>query len=617
MGSGHVGWRLRCQPEEHAPFLQPFAPAACSSSSSSGARQPSASLLSRSSCSAFVAILVGSWAVVKRSRWLKRKTGSAISGYPSTLRPAFHERLLDTEIQAAMQLFPESLRVESAEECSNKSDSALEGDELRGGWLPLFRGSAPYVSMFRNCVMVFHIPGWLLDPSHSKELEAVLGDIALCALLGVQPVLVLSLEHRVMSRMRSELGLEVDLQISPKKPAKALDKAVPQDVSKQAAVLQIFKQEAGWVCEEVERLLRRLGARPGTAGNEESLSVFASSQLFSSSPRWVKGTNHAKLLGQVHAIDVAQIRRRLADQEVVCLIPLGAGAGSEPRYVPSEELAAEVAKALQASKLIFFSRGQRLVDTRRGNVISTLQLRDATRVVEYVRENREQWANDHSMEFYCYLELLVKALQGQTRRGHLIDATRGALLKELYTTDGCGTMVSRDLYDGIRLANSGDVSGILALIEPLTVAGLLKRRSAYEVERACNERELFVWKRDDKTIGCVSLQCFEDAPKQAEVGCFVVSPKCRGKGHGAVLLSYIEQVALLQGLSSLFLLTTQTMGWFLERGFKEGTLADLPPSKRRTYDLGRSSKVYVKDIAALPSEVQQRFTFVEFETLDE
>lgn len=390
------------------------------------------------------------------------------------------------------------------------------------------------------------------------------------------------------------------------------------DERKQADMLQIFKQEAGLVCEKVERLLRKLGARPGNTGSEESLSVFASSQLFSTSPRRVSNANsYAQLAGRVHAIDVTQIRRRLADKEVVCLIPLGTGAGSDPRYVPSEELAAEVAKALQASKLIFFSRGQRLVDISRGNVIPTLQLRDARCIVDYVKSNPLDWQDDQSSEFLLYLELLVKALQGQTRRGHLIDPTRGALLKELYTTDGCGIMVSRDLYDGIRLANSGDVSGILTLIEPLTKAGLLKRRSAYEVERACNDRELFVWKRDDKTIGCVSLQCYEDSPTKAEVGCFVVSPECRGKGHGAVLLSYVEQVALLQGLKSLFLLTTQTMGWFLERGFKEGSLGDLPLSKQRTYDLGRSSKVYVKNIAALPSSVQQRFTFVEFETLDE
>ncbi|CAE8681068.1 unnamed protein product, partial [Polarella glacialis] len=87
--------------------------------------------------------------------------------------------------------------------------------------------------------------------------------------------------------------------------------------------------------------------------------------------------------------------------------------------------------------------------------------------------------------------------------------------------------------------------------------------------------------------------------------------------HGAVLLSYVEQLALVQGLRYLFLLTTETMQWFVEHGFKEASLDALPPSKRDSYDLSRSSKVFVKNIQEMPSEVQQRFTFVEVDTLDD
>ena len=177
-------------------------------------------------------------------------------------------------------------------------------------------------------------------------------------------------------------------------------------------------------------------------------------------------------------------------------------------------------------------------------------------------------------------------------------------------------MISLDLYDGIRIARSGDVSGILELIEPLVKLGLLKRRGTYEVERACNNQEMFVWKRGDKFVGCASLERFEDAPDKAELGCFVVSPLCRGKGHGAVLLSYIERVATLLGVRQLFLLTTQTMQWFVERGFQKASLEDLPPSKLAGYDLARSSKVFIKNVSDLPSELQQRFTFIEVDALD-
>lgn len=102
---------------------------------------------------------------------------------------------------------------------------------------------------------------------------------------------------------------------------------------------------------------------------------------------------------------------------------------------------------------------------------------------------------------------------------------------------------------------------------------------------------MFVWKRDDKFVGCASLQQFSDAPGKAELGCFVISPLCRGKGHGAVLLSYVEQVARLLGVQQLFLLTTQTMQWFVERGFQNAPVEELPPGKREGYDLGDRKSV--------------------------
>ncbi|CAE8642727.1 unnamed protein product [Polarella glacialis] len=455
--------------------------------------------------------------------------------------------------------------------------------------------------------MVFHIPGRLLDSSCSEELKGLMGDISLCTLLGVRPVLVLSLEHQLLSRIQSEIGDE---------EAGSLDSLIEamcaRDPASANQVRRLMKQEAGLVCSEVEGILNRMADQ-----SKQSFSVFASSQLFSTSPRRAASSASASLLGRVHAIDSVQILRRLTEREVVCIIPLGAGSGSDPRYVPSEELATEVAKALKATKLIFFTRGQKIVDTTSGNALATLQLRDASRLVAYASDHPELLSDEQSAEVFRYLELLIQALGSGTRRGHLIDPMRGALLQELYTTDGSGTMISHDLYDGIRLANSGDVSGILGLIEPLAAKGLLRMRSTYEVECACNNRELVVWKRDDATLGCAQITMFEDAPDTAELGCFVVAPQCRGRGHGAVLLSYVEQLALVQGLRYLFLLTTETMQWFVEHGFKEASLDALPPSKRDSYDLSRSSKVFVKNIQEMPSEVQQRFTFVEVDTLDD
>ncbi|CAE7559748.1 argA [Symbiodinium natans] len=537
----------------------------------------------------------------------KRSSGKG-RRFRSVLRSAQRE-LLETEIRAAMYLDPARLRVVSSKESGEREGA------LRGQWLSLFRASAPYVAMFQQSVMVFHIPGHVLQ--NTAELEGLMSDIALCALLGVRPVLVPSLTQRVLARLRHEAGTTVPEVSTALQELEAMCSIAASSLED---VIRFLKQEAGMLCAEVQDTCLRVAAKPtGNFMTRKSTSVFASSQLLSTAPRKASsGWEGSPLLGRVTEIDTDQIHRRLQEDDIVCVLPVGAGSGTggQLRYVPSEELAAQVAKELKAAKLIFFTRGQKLLDTARGNVVPTMQLGEADRLLEYAKTSSTFMEKEESSEIIFYLELLLQALRSGTRRAHLIDPRRGALLQELYTTDGSGTMISLDLYDGIRLARSGDVSGILELIEPLVRRKLLRRRNTYEVERACNNQEMFVWKRDDKFVGCASLQQFNDAPGKAELGCFVISPLCRGKGHGAVLLSYIEQVARLLGVHQLFLLTTQTMQWFVERGFQSAPIEELPPGKREGYDLDRSSKVFIKNISDLPSELQQRFTFVEVDTLD-
>jgi amino-acid N-acetyltransferase len=43
-------------------------------------------------------------------------------------------------------------------------------------------------------------------------------------------------------------------------------------------------------------------------------------------------------------------------------------------------------------------------------------------------------------------------------------------------------------------------------------------------------------------------------------------------------------------------LTTKTAHWFLERGFRTGSIADLPQEKQALYNYQRKSQVYVKNL---------------------
>jgi amino-acid N-acetyltransferase len=46
----------------------------------------------------------------------------------------------------------------------------------------------------------------------------------------------------------------------------------------------------------------------------------------------------------------------------------------------------------------------------------------------------------------------------------------------------------------------------------------------------------------------------------------------------------------------LFVLTTRTAHWFLERGFRTAAIADLPQQKQALYNFQRKSQVYVKNL---------------------
>ena len=55
-------------------------------------------------------------------------------------------------------------------------------------------------------------------------------------------------------------------------------------------------------------------------------------------------------------------------------------------------------------------------------------------------------------------------------------------------------------------------------------------------------------------------------------------------------------VGLKSGATSLFVLSTQTMQWFIERSFLEVDVDDLPQSRKDSYNYQRKSKIYMKRI---------------------
>jgi amino-acid N-acetyltransferase len=152
-------------------------------------------------------------------------------------------------------------------------------------------------------------------------------------------------------------------------------------------------------------------------------------------------------------------------------------------------------------------------------------------------------------------------------------------------------MIVLESPDKLRDATLADVDGILAIIDPLVAQGILVKRDRALIE---NEIDCFVvLEQEDEIIGCAALYPFP-ADKVVELACLAVNPFYRDGGRGERILWFAEKRAKEKGFKTLFVLSTQTTQWFLERGFMESDVSKLPEEKQAQYNYSRRSKIYSK-----------------------
>ena len=279
------------------------------------------------------------------------------------------------------------------------------------------------------------------------------------------------------------------------------------------------------------------------------------------------------------------IRKQLDIGNIVLLSPIGCSPTGELFNLNSEEVASTAAIALKADKIIFLGDLEGIVDEH-GQLHREMSPQQAGQLLGHNSINHEN--TERQLTAACH------AASNGGARAHLLNfQDDGALLRELFTRDGCGTMVTQESYENIRSAYIEDVGGILELIEPMEQAGVLVRRSRELLESEI--KRFTIIERDGMVIGCAALYPF-DQGQVAEVACVAVHPAYRQHQRGRKLLESVEKRARQQNIQELFVLTTQTAHWFLELGFTEDSVDSLPGEKKSLYNYQRNSKVFRKKI---------------------
>jgi amino-acid N-acetyltransferase len=104
--------------------------------------------------------------------------------------------------------------------------------------------------------------------------------------------------------------------------------------------------------------------------------------------------------------------------------------------------------------------------------------------------------------------------------------------------------------------------------------------------------------RDGAVIACAAMHIYEDE-KVAELACLAVHRDYEKNAKGRELFNSVEMKAAEKGVTKLFVLTTHASHWFLERGFIEAGVEELPVAKQQLYNYQRNSKVLIKEISYL------------------
>ncbi len=298
--------------------------------------------------------------------------------------------------------------------------------------------------------------------------------------------------------------------------------------------------------------------------------------------------------GKVDRVDVPLLRGLLEQSIVPVVSPIAFDREGRGLRVNSDEMATELAVALEASKLIFLTPQPGLVVD--GKVLVNLPLQELTTLLKQSRRVIEPSLRSKATQ-------AVRALSAGVPRAHLLDGrVYGCLLTEVFDTVGSGTMVHANEYQQIRPARKKDAQAIFNITRNAVRNEALRGRTRTAIEQAIET--YFVLEVDESIIACASLLPYPGT-RTMEIASVYVQPFYNGRGAGKRMVAFCCEEAGRRGATKVIALTTRTATFFGDVcGFAPGTESDLPKARKAEYAKnGRNSRILKK---VLPKVTKKR-----------
>jgi len=420
------------------------------------------------------------------------------------------------------------------------------------------RGILKYVPRFQGQIFIIAIDGAIVADENFGNL---LVDIAVLRSLGIKAVLVHGIGHQLV-----ELSAARNIPISNTDGTGTTD----------AATLDLAIRASSRVSHALIEGLTQNALKCAVTNAVRALPTGI-----------IKGVDQ-QFTGKVERIDKDFLTDLIDRQAVPVVSPVAFGPDGKSLRVNSDLLAAELAEALHATKIIYLAPGPGLeIDAKVRREISI----DALRRI--LQEQPERIADTcRSKATHA-----VKAIETGTPRVHILDGrVFDGLLNEIFSSEGVGSLVYGNDYQQIRKARKGDVRFIYNLTRNAVRREELVHRTQQAIEK--NIEQFFVFEIDENIIDCTTLYFYPDKTETAEVGSVYVVPFYHNRGIGKKMVDYACMMAKERGATKVIALSTQSFGFFTNVcGFEETTKDALPEARLRLYaESGRNAKVLVRHL---------------------
>lgn len=437
----------------------------------------------------------------------------------------------------------------------HKQGIIVADSSQNNSFIESFRQCSPYINAHRHKTVVIYLGSQAL---RSTNMTRIAYDIALLNSLGVRIILTIGtrqLIDQAMSEASLEKKLHNGLRITDQNTL---------DIAQRISGQYRFQLEATFS-----------SALPNTPMHGANIQLLGGN-LVAAKPLGVIDGVDFQYSASVKKINAKAINDLLDHDAIVLLSNIAHSATGECFNVRAEEVAVATATALKADKYIVYSSDSQLTSLPQ----------------EILLDDAQQQIGKAPFE-QANIQSLINACDAGIERCHMISFEQdGALLSELFTTDGSGVLISKNPFESIRQATRKDIPSLLQLLTPLQDDGVLVSRDNDKLEQSIEH--YYVIERDQRIIACAALEPFGD---MAEIASVATDKDYQGSKKASELLQFLEKQAKTQEFSNVFVLTTQTAHFFLEQGFTHCEISNLPEAKQQLLDNKRQSKAFIKTLA--------------------